>query len=179
MLAILAACAAPVIAAWLAYFVWPPTSRSNYGELLQPRPLSDPQLALASGGPFRLSELRGKWILVQIDRVECDDACRGKLLYMRQSRLTQGKDRDRIERVWLVLDDGPLDPTLLREFEGTLVVRAARSPLLNEFPPARELRDHIFLVDPLGNLMLRYPRDPDPNGLKRDLSRLLRVSRIG
>jgi hypothetical protein len=172
-------CAVPVVAAWLAYFVWPPASRTNYGELIPPRVLSDPQLEASDGRPARFSATRGKWVLVQIDSAGCDAACRKKLTYMRQLRLTQGKDSERIERVWLVLDDGPIDPALLRQFEGTRVLRAVRSALLQEFPPANELRDHIFLVDPAGNLMLRYPRDPDPSGMKRDLSRLLSVSRIG
>ncbi len=176
---ILAVSAAPVVAAWLAYFVWPPQSRSNYGDLVTPRPLSDPRLEVFRNQPFHLSELRGKWVLVQIDRSACDAACREKLLYMRQLRLAQGADRERIERVWLITDDGPVDSTLSREFEGTRFVRAAHSPLLDEFPPAGEIRDHIFLVDPLGNLMLRFPRHPDPNGMRRDLSRLLRASRIG
>jgi len=179
VLAILVLCAVPVVAAWLAYFVWPPASRSNYGELIPPRALSDPELEASDGRSARLSALRGKWVLVQIDRADCDAACRRKLLYMRQLRLMQGKDSERIERVWLVLDEGPLDRALLRQFEGTRVLRAGRSALLGEFSPADALRDHIFLVDPAGNLMLRYPRDPDPNGMKRDLSRLLSVSRIG
>jgi cytochrome oxidase Cu insertion factor (SCO1/SenC/PrrC family) len=179
VLAILALCAAPVVAAWLAYFVWPPASRSNYGELIEPRPLPDPQLERSAGGAIRLSALHGKWLLVQLDRADCREACREKLLYMRQARLTQGRDMDRIERVWLVTDDAPIDPALLREFEGTHVLRAGASGLPREFPAARDPTDHIYVVDPLGNLMLRYPRDPDPNGIKRDLARLLRASRIG
>jgi hypothetical protein len=179
VLAILALCAAPVVAAWLAYFVWPPASRSNYGELVEPRPLPDPQLERAAGGPFRLSALRGKWLLVQVDRAGCAAACRRKLLYMRQLRLTQGKDMERIERVWLVTDDASIDPALLREFEGTHVLRTGTSGLPEQFPAARDPADHIYLVDPLGNLMLRYGSDPDPDGMRRDLSRLLRASRIG
>jgi hypothetical protein len=179
VLAILALCAAPVIAAWLAYFVWPPASRSNYGELIEPRALSDPQLDRAGGGTLRLSALRGKWLLVQLDRARCAERCRRKLLYMRQLRLTQGKDMGRIERVWLVMDGAPIDPALLREFEGTHVLRAGDTGLLREFPAGEDPAQHIYLVDPLGNLMLRYPGDPDPNGMKRDLSRLLRASRIG
>jgi hypothetical protein len=179
VLVILVVCALPVVAAWLAYFVWPPAARSNYGHLIPAHLLSDPPLAAADGGMMRLSTLRGRWVLVQIDRSGCDPQCRKKLTYIRQLRLTQGKDSDRIERVWLVMDDGPLDPVLLHDFAGTRVLRAAGSPLLSEFPDAGDPRDHIFLVDPIGNLMLRYPRDPDPNGMKRDLSRLLSVSRIG
>jgi hypothetical protein len=179
VLLILALCAAPVVAAWLAYFVWPPASRANYGELIEPRPLSDPQLERVDGGSFRLSALRGKWLLVQLDGGACGEACRRKLLYMRQLRLTQGRDMDRIERVWFVTDDVPPAPELLREFDGTRVVRAGTGGLPREFPVSRDASEHIYLVDPLGNLMLRWGGAPDPNGMKRDLSRLLRASRIG
>jgi hypothetical protein len=177
VLAILALCAAPVVAAWLAYFVWPPASRANYGELIEPRPLSDPPLAGADGVPLRLSQLRGKWLLVQLDGGGCGEACRRKLLYMRQLRLTQGKDMERVERVWLITDDAPVDPGLLGEFAGTRAARAGA--LAREFPAARDPAEHLYLVDPLGNLMLRWGADADPNGMKRDLSRLLRASRIG
>ena len=177
VLAILVLCAAPVVAAWLAYFVWPPASRTNYGELIEPHPLPDPPLARVDGAPFRLSALRGKWLLVQLDGGGCGEACRRKLLYMRQLRLTQGKDMDRIERVWLVTDDAPVDPGLLGEFGGTRAVRAGA--LAREFSAVDDPGAHLYLVDPLGNLMLRWGANPDPNGMKRDLSRLLRASRIG
>ena len=180
VLLILALCAAPVVAAWLAYFVWPPASRTNYGELIEARPLSDPPLEQLGGGAFRLSSLRGKWLLVQLDGGACGQACRGKLVYMRQLRLTQGKDMDRVERIWLVTDGAPVDPALTREFAGTVIVRAAASALTSEFPAAAgEPKDYIFVVDPLGNVMLRWSRSSDPDGMKRDLSRLLRASRIG
>src|SRR4051812_955251 len=152
VLAILALCAAPVVAAWFAYFVWPPASQSNYGELIEPRPLPDPRLERAAGGTMRLSALRGKWLLGELDRADCGEDCRKKLLYMRQLRLTQGKDMDRIERVWLVTDDEPVDPALLRELEGTLVLRAGPSGLTRAFPAPRDPADHIYVVDPLGNL---------------------------
>src|SRR5581483_549688 len=151
VLLILALCAAPVVAAWLAYFVWPPASRTNHGELVEAHPLSDPPLERLGGGAFRLSSLRGKWLLVQLDGGACDAACRGKLLYMRQLRLTQGKDMDRVERVWLVTD--------------------AAGALAREFPAAGHPKDYIYVVDPLGNVMLRWSRSLDPDGMKRDLSR--------
>ena len=178
-LAILAVCAAPVIAAWLAYFVWPLESRENYGELLEPRLLPDPELRLADGGSLRLSALRGKWVMLQVDGGACDAYCQQKLLHMRQVRLAQGRNSDRVERVWLVDDDVPLDRAQLSAQEGAHVARASGSRILIEFPPGSGIHDHIYVVDPLGNLMLRFPRDPDPNLIRKDLSRLLRVSRIG
>jgi len=179
VLGILALCAAPFVAAWLAYFVWPPQSRANYGELIDVRPLSDPALSDVAGKPFRLSQLRGKWILIQLDSGACPDECRTKLLYMRQARLALGKDAERVERVWLLTDGIFPDASWIRDFDGTLVVRAAGSALLDEFPAARRPSSHIYVIDPLGNLMLRFPLDPDPGRMLKDLARLLRASRIG
>jgi hypothetical protein len=173
---ILAFCAAPTVAAWLAYFVWQPQSRTNYGELIEPRPLPDSELRLLDGRPFRLSQLRGKWVLLQIDSAACGDACRKKLVYMRQARLALGRDADRVERVWLIDDAAAPDPALLREHDGLTVARAPREALIDPFPSAMA---HIYLVDPLGSVMLRFPGDPDGRRMLRDLARLLRVSRVG
>jgi hypothetical protein len=175
-LLILAFCAAPTVAAWLAYFVWQPQSRSNYGELIEPRALPDPELRGLDGGSFRLSQLRHKWVLLQIDSAACGEGCRKKLVYMRQARLALGKDADRVERVWLVYDAADPDPALLREHEGLKVARAPRggpADLLSLAP------GYIYVVDPLGSLMMRFPADPDGRRMLRDLSRLLRVSRVG
>jgi len=163
------------------YQWWQPESRGNYGELIEPRPLSDPELRLLDGRPFRLSQLRGKWVMLQLDSGACAEGCRKKLLYMRQARLALGKNMDRVERVWLLTDPGAPDAALAREFEfeGTQVARAAGNPVLAEFPAARSSVDHIYIVDPLGNLMLRFPSEPDPGRMMRDLARLLKASRIG
>jgi cytochrome oxidase Cu insertion factor (SCO1/SenC/PrrC family) len=177
-LAILAVCAAPTVAAWFAYFVWQPQSRTNYGELIEPRSLSDSQLRRVDGTVFRLSRLRGKWVLLQIDSAACGEGCRKKLLYLRQARLAQGRDADRIERVWLLSDSATPDPALLRE-PGLNVAHAPSKAFISEFPASTSPTDYIYVVDPLGNLMLRFPRDPDPRKMLRDISRLLRASRVG
>lgn len=176
---ILVFCAAPTVAAWLAYFVWPPQVRTNYGKLVEPRALSDPELRRPDGTPFRLSQLRGKWILLQIDSAACGERCRNKLVYMRQARLALGKDAERIERVWLVDDDAAFDPAVLREHDGLTVARALHTTLLADLHAPEDLETYIFLVDPRGNLMLRFPGDPDGRRMLRDLSTLLKASRIG
>lgn len=178
-LAILALCAAPAVAAWLAVFVWPPQSRTNYGELIEARPLADAEMRGLDGRVFRLSQLRGKWLMLQIDAGACGEGCRKKLLTLRQARLAQGKDADRIELVWLIADAAQPDAALLRGYPGLQVARAAGREFLEQFPAARSPRDHIYLVDPLGNLMLRFPADPDPRRMVKDLARLLEASRIG
>jgi len=178
-LVILAFCAAPTLAAWFVYFVWPPQSRTNYGELITPRALSDPVLRRPDGGVFRLSQLRGKWVLLQSDSAGCSDGCREKLLYMRQARLAQGRDVERVERVWLLDDDAIPDASLLREHEGLQVARVPRGIFLGEFPSSGNPAGYIYVVDPRGNLMLRFPGNPDAHKMLKDLARLLRASRIG
>jgi hypothetical protein len=179
MLAIAALCLAPFIAAMIAYYYWQPQGGVNYGELIPARPLSDPPLRHLDQRAFRLSELRGKWILLQLDQADCAAACQAKLYDMRQVRLAQGREMERVERVWLILDEAPLETLLMREYDGTRMLRAAGSPLLAEFPPAGGVRDHIYVIDPHGNLMLRFPKDADPRKMNKDLARLLRASRIG
>lgn len=179
MLAIAALCLAPFIAAWIAYFYWQPQGGANYGELIAPRPLIDPPLRHLDRGAFRLSELRGKWVLLQLDQADCAAACQEKLYAMRQVRLAQGREMERVERVWLILDEAPLETRRMREYDGTRMLRAAGSPIVAAFPPAGGVRDHIYLIDPHGNLMLRFPKNADPRRMHKDLSRLLRASRIG
>ena len=179
MAAIAALCLAPFAAASIAYYYWQPQGGMNYGELIPARALIDPPLRHLDQRAFRLSELKGKWILLQLDEADCAAACKAKLYNMRQVRLAQGREMERIERVWLILDEAPLETQLLREYDGTRLLRASGSPLLREFPPSGGVRDHIYLIDPLGNLMLRFPEDADPHKMHKDLMRLLRASRIG
>jgi cytochrome oxidase Cu insertion factor (SCO1/SenC/PrrC family) len=176
---IVALTTAPVAASYLLYYFWPPQHTVNYGDLIGPHPLPDPALALADGAPFRLSQLKGKWALVSVDSGNCDARCDEKLLYMRQLRLTQGKNTDRVERVWLISDDVPPRAELLAQYPGTWLVRARAPELLGRFPAKESISDHIYLVDPLGNLMMRFPRNPDPRLMIKDLARLLKASQIG
>jgi len=171
----------PIAIAYISYYFAPPASRTNYGTLLQPqRPVPDLALANLDGSRFNLRQLRGSWVLVMADGAQCDQPCADKLLMMRQQRTMTGKDRGRIERVWLVTDQEPLPIMLMREYEGTHFVRAPLQALRDflVLPDAAgaQLKDHIWLIDPRGNLMLRWPKDPEINGVKRDIAKLLKVS---
>ena len=163
LLLIGAVCLAPLVLGTLAYYYkWDVGSPGNYGELLAPTPLA--------GAPFE--RLRGKWLLVSVDASACDAWCEKKLYYLRQLRRAQGKDMDRVERLWLVTDGGKPRAELEQAIEGTRIEPAAR---LDAFPGRPT--DHIYLVDPFGNLMMRYPRDADPSRMLKDLQRLLRVAK--
>ncbi len=174
-----ALCAAPVVASYVAYYFAPPAGHTNYGKLLATGPLSDARLELADGTAFQFGRLRGKWVLLMVDSGHCDEFCRRKLFGLRQLRLTQGKDMQRIERAWLISDNVAPTAAVVADFPGTWLIRAAGSELLGQLPAGGALADHIYLIDPLGNLVLRYPRDADPSGIIRDLVRLLKTSRIG
>jgi hypothetical protein len=181
---LLAVCVAPVVASYTAYYFVPPEGRTNYGTLLQPqRPLPALSLQRLDGTAVAAGTLRGAWTLVQADRGACDEQCKKKLWQMRQVRLTTGRDADRVQRLWLIVDGAPLATLLMREYDGTLFLRA-RADEVTQFlllpdQSDAQLADHIWLIDPLGNLMLRWPKDADPSRMKKDLIKLLKASRIG
>jgi cytochrome oxidase Cu insertion factor (SCO1/SenC/PrrC family) len=180
MLLILLVCAAPVIASYVTFYFFKPAGRVNHGVLVDPaRPLGDATFRLTDGKSVRLSDLRGKWLLLTADAGACAETCRDKLFKMRQLRTMQGKERDRIERVWLITDEDPLDTMLMREYDGMRMLRAAGSPLFKELPFEGRQSDQIYLIDPLGNLVMRYPRDADPMKMNKDIGRLLKYSGIG
>jgi len=174
-----AVCIAPFVLSFAAYYFYQPDGRVNYGELVEGRQLPDAPLKLADGTPFTFAQLRGKWLFVTIDAAACDAYCDRKLWQIRQVRKTQGKYPERIERVWLITDGGTPGERQRSEYEGTWFVNAAGNAVLDVLPHAGAPSDHVYLVDPLGNVVLRYPRNADPTGIKKDLQRLLRVSRIG
>lgn len=181
---LLAVCVAPVIASYTAYYLLPPSGRTNYGALVEPqRPMPELSLRQLDGSAVAAASLRGSWLMVQVDSGACDAGCRGKLWQMRQVRLTTGRDADRVQRVWLITDDAPLATEVLREYDGTRFLRARADQvaayLALPAAPGAALADHIWLVDPLGNLMLRWPKDADPSRMKKDLIKLLKASGIG
>lgn len=184
LFAVLAVCAAPMIASYLAYYVIKPEGRTNYGALIDPRAHPIPEALTGrtlDGKPASLQDFHGKWILLQVGSGDCDAACQKKLFAMRQLRLIQGREMDRIERVWLITDDQPIDTLLLREYDGTRFVRVDPTTVRAWLPADAGTRpsDHLYMIDPLGNLMMRFPKDADPNRVKKDIARLLRASGIG
>lgn len=150
----------------------------NYGELLEVKPLTGTGLNQADQTIFRIRQLRGKWALVAVDSGKCDEQCRKKLYYMRQVRLVQNAERERIERLWLIDDDEVPSPDLASEYEGTLFVNAKDSDLLKAIPSKTSQHDHLYLVDPIGNLIMRFPKDADPSKMVKDIKRLLKVSQL-
>ena len=159
----------PIGASWVVWwFDLAPGAAGNYGTLLSPRPAALPPLP----------GLKGKWVLVQFDSGACAAACERKHYFMRQVRRAQGKEMSRIERLWLITDAAQPSPALLAAIEDT-VIAGESAALAASFPAERSATEHIYLVDPLGNLMMRFPTDPDPSRVIKDLKQLLKFSGFG
>jgi hypothetical protein len=183
MLLVLAVCAAPVVASYLTYFVIRPEGRTNYSELIQPqRPVpADLPLADLQGRAVRAEALKGQWLMVVVSAAACDAVCEKQLWVQRQLRETLGREKERVEKVWLIDDAGTPKPETLQgvtTHTDARVLRAPAAAIAAWLQPAagQALEDHIYLVDPLGNWMMRAPPNPDPSRLKRDIEKLLRAS---
>jgi hypothetical protein len=183
LLAVVAVCAAPMIFSYLTYYVIKPTGRTNYGDLIDPRQHPLPTLGATGldGKPAELAALKGKWIMLQVAPGDCQQRCKDQLVAMRQLRLMQGKGMERIERVWLVTDNAPLDTMLMKVIDGTRMLRVPPGAVTAWLPVAQgsAVTDHLYLIDPLGNLMMRFPKDADPAKVKKDIGKLLKASAIG
>jgi hypothetical protein len=179
MLAVLAVCAAPVVASYFTYFVIRPQARTNYSTLITPpRPLPEAlPISDRSGQAVSARGLMGQWLLVVVGGAACDQRCEKNLVLVRQLRETLGRDKDRVDKVWFVVDGGtPGDAVLTAS--GATAYRVPRDALAAWLAPAdgASLESHVYLVDPMGQWMMRPPVDPDPPRLKRDLERLLRAA---
>lgn len=175
----------PLLGAFWLYYAggWRPAGSTNHGELIAPaRPLPAAAFALADGTAAGTDLLRGKWSMVYIGDGRCDEACRKALWTMRQTRLLLAEDMDRVQRVFVAetscCDRGFLD----KEHPGLATLApvddSARA-WLAEFPRTTATKEFIYVVDPLGNLMMRFDVAQNPKGLLEDIKKLLKLSHIG
>ena len=182
MMAVLLVCAAPVLASYFTYYVIRPEGRRNYGELLTPqRPLPSIPTSDLTGKTGELTALKKQWLLVSVASAGCEAACQQRLYFQRQLRESLGKEKERVDWVWLVTDAAALDARLKPALTDATVLRVSSDALQQWLPPAtgQRIEDHLYVVDPLGNLMMRFPSNMDAAGAakaKRDLDRLLRAS---
>lgn len=182
LLAVLLVCAAPVLASYFTYYVVRPEGRRNFGELVDPqRPLPAMATRALDGRTGDLRDLRDQWLLVTVAGGACDPGCEKNLYFQRQLRESLGKEKMRLDRVWLVPDEAAVPPALLPALEGASVLRVAPEALGQwlQASPGQRLADHLYVVDPLGNWMMRFPAELDAANAakaKRDLDRLLRAS---
>jgi hypothetical protein len=182
MLAVMLVCAAPVIASYLTYYVIRPEGRNVFGELIQPaRPVPDQVVMGMDGQPRNLQSLKGQWLLISTAGGACDAACEKHLYLQRQLRESLGREKDRLDWVWLVSDAAPVRDSLLPAVKGATLLRVGELQIAQWLSPAvgHLLVDHLYVVDPMGNWMLRFPAQLDVAGAakaKRDVERLLRAS---
>ncbi len=167
-----------VISSFLHRSNFRPDHTVNYGELLEVKPLQGEATNLMDNTIFRIRQLRDTWNLLIIDSGKCEEYCQEKLYTIRQVRLAQHVDKDKIQRVWLINNDIKPDQETIDKYKGTRLVLAGGRDLLKEFPTENTQEDHIYVVDPMGNLMMRYPRNADPKKIVGDLKRLLKLSHL-
>lgn len=177
LLLVFAVFAAPIAASMLAYRYAHVAPTANHGELLLP-PAQAPERAMegADGKPFSFAGLRGRWVLVAADAGACAEPCLAKLVAMRQVRLALGVNASRVTRVFLADDGRVPDGAAFAAFPG---MERAVLPAGAPAPGPAWDRGHVYLVDPHGNVMMRWRTADDPKGMLRDLERLLKASQIG
>jgi len=190
MLLVMALCAAPVVASYLTFYVIQPRG-SAYGELITPAAElpADLPLRTLQGRQVAAASLQGQWLLTVVQPAACGTDCERQLFVQRQLREMLGKERDRVDKLWLIPTEadaapGPvqLAPTLVaavgQKGAEVTVLQVPRERLEAWLKPApgHALADHFYVIDPLGRWMLRAPAAPEPSKLKNDLVKLLKAS---
>lgn len=182
LLAMLLACSLPVLLAIFVFFVIKPTGQANFGELIHPaRPMPAVSLVNAQGASVELSQLKGQWLLVNVGPAACAADCAQHLFIQRQLREMLNKDKDRVDRIWLVTDDAAINPDIQPLLADTTVLRAPPSVLQAWLGtmPLDETTQQLFVIDPQGHAMLRMPADmqgKQASAAKNMLQKLLMAS---
>jgi hypothetical protein len=179
---ILLICAAPIVASYVTYYLIRPEGTRVFGELIDPqRDLPALTATNLQGQPVSLPELRGQWLFMVVGEGACKLECENLLYVQRQLHKALGKESDKVERVWLVTDKAPISPKLVEALQGATILRVDAIELAKwlEPSPGKQLSDQLYLVDPMGHWMMRFPPHPDSAAaakIKRDLERLLRAA---
>jgi hypothetical protein len=171
----------PVVIAFALYYgkLWRPAGSASKGELIQPaRPLEIAGLRHADGSAAGADVFAGKWTLIYIGDGACDADCRTALVFGRQSRLALNNEMTRVQRVFLATGNCCARDYFAAEQPGLIALDASAAPsLLGQFPA--EHRHTLYIVDPLGNLMMRHDAAGTSKALLTDLKKLLKLSHIG
>lgn len=182
MLAVLLVCAAPVVASYFTYYVLRPTQQRSYGELIAEQPpLPDVQAQTLDGRSVNLSSLKGQWLLVSTSTAACEQRCQDHLYLQRQLRETLGREKDRLDWVWLISDQQAVPEKILPAAEQATTLRVPSDVISGwlKASAGHALDEHLYVVDPQGHWMMRFPASMDKataGKAKRDLERLLRAS---
>ncbi|MDK2123995.1 cytochrome C oxidase subunit I [Parachitinimonas caeni] len=173
MLALISA--APVALSYFSYYFWKPKTGLSYGELLPTQPLKPMPLKDEYGNSASLVGLRGKWLLLVADGAACKEKCQDALFAIRQLRLAQGKEMERVERVWLITDGGQISPAMKNFSHGAKILSLSGENTL-PVKDGEAASQYIYLIDPLGNQVMRYARDADKMKIIRELTKLLKYN---
>lgn len=183
MLMVFAICAAPMLLSYFSYYVIRPQSISAFGELIEPqRDLPSIKVTQLDGQAIDFTQLRGQWLFVAATSGKCEADCEKLLYIQRQLHKGLGKQQDKLERVWLVSDDAPVSPVLVEALQGATILRIDPKALEQWLYPSQGhlLSDHLYLIDPMGHWMMRFPPNIEApeaaSKIKRDLERLLRAA---
>jgi cytochrome oxidase Cu insertion factor (SCO1/SenC/PrrC family) len=187
LIAILVIAILPVAVGTLLYFSgWKPSARVNNGELITPpRPVTDIALHTMAGSPASFKTMHGKWVMVYVDASACLESCPKSLYAMRQIHTAQGKEADRIKRVFIATDNQQsaalqAQHKLYPDMEIWIADASVLPQLSKAFAlDAGAAKHRTYLVDPLGNVMMQYAPQADPAGVRKDLARLLSYSWTG
>jgi hypothetical protein len=182
MMFVLLICAAPVVASYLTFYEIRPASLNSFGTLIQPvKALPAVQVTNLQGASLALPSLKDQWLLISVAPASCDAACQQNLYLQRQIRAALGREKDRTDWVWLVSDEAPVDEQLRAGLTEALVLRMPQAQIEQWLAPeaGHALAEHLYLVDPRGNWMMRFPANLNTEQapkLRRDWERLLRAS---
>ena len=183
MLAVMLVCAAPVLASYFTYYVVRPTAQRNYGTLMNPAPLlPDVEVTSIDGKRSKLRALQSQWLLISVASGACNSQCEKHIYLQRQLRESLGREKDRLDRIWLIPDVQPVVPALAPQVHavsaGAYALRIQPGDLQQWLSPepGKTLGEHLYLVDPMGQWMMRFPADVDAAKAKRDIERLLRAA---
>lgn len=184
LLLLFALFAAPFFLAYAAFHFWKPTSFANRGTLLNPVQLLADVPLQSNGGPeakwSAQSPLAGKWVLLQVGDMPCNAVCEGRLVGVRQIHVALGKHQTRVQRAFAIRE-GKLDPAFAAKVPDVLWLTGAalHAELHKSVPAGSGLEGRILIIDPLGNLILRYDAGAELKDVVKDMERLLKASRIG
>jgi len=175
---------APVIASYFTYYVIRPQGDNFYGQLISPQvEIPDMPTVSRDGQQVNLRSLRGQWLLMTAADAECNSACEKNLYLARQIHIGLGAEQDRVERVWLAVGDQPVPERVSKLLDGATVLRAPAASVAQWLQPeaAHELEEHMYLLDPQGFWMMRFPPNPDITAaasIKKTLNRLMRAAKF-
>ena len=172
VLAIVAVCVLPLLAALYFRYVSPPSVKATVGQPLDPVPLPFGSLQRVDGSALEHPQVSAKWLVIVAAPGGCDERCQHTLYLTRQARTAQGRNMARIDRLWVITDATTPAPGLMAAHPDLVLVKATDAQVLQVLG-GRDSR-HINLVDRRGQLVFRYSDDPEPKAFIRELQRLIR-----